>query len=56
MQIVQLILAGIKRNIPVALLSAYKNIGWKILGADPTVKFEKPKTSQASSRTKKDKV
>jgi hypothetical protein len=53
---IQLTLSGIKRNIPVALLDAYKSIGWKILGADPTVKFEKPKTSQASSRTKKDKV
>lgn len=50
METVQVTLAGIERNIPVALLDAYKSIGWKILGADPVVKSEKPKTSQASSR------
>lgn len=53
METVQVTLAGIERNIPVALLDAYKSIGWKILGADPSVKFEKPKTSQASSGRKK---
>lgn len=51
---VKVTLAGIERNIPVALLDAYKSIGWKILGADPTVKFEKPKTSQASSKKKRE--
>lgn len=50
---VQVTLAGIERNIPVALLDAYKSIGWKILGADPTEKFEKPKTSQATGSKKK---
>lgn len=53
METIQVTLAGIERNIPVALLDAYKSIGWKILGADPTVKFEKPKSSQASSSKKK---
>ncbi len=53
METIQVTLAGIERNIPVALLDAYKSIGWKILGADPTVKFEKPNTSQTTSSKKK---
>lgn len=53
METIKVTLAGIERNIPVALLDSYKSIGWKILGADPSVKFEKPNTSQTTRAKKK---
>jgi hypothetical protein len=51
-------LAGIEKTVPLELLSAMKSFGWKEVSGAISVdaKPVEPKTQQASTRKKKDKV